>query len=163
MTVVKGTPALLSSLAQPCRRWCRCTVGGRPARFTVCCHRPASVVRRTGPPLSAWKISPSSPGGHAARCAARASAANTGSGREPAASYRRRLRDTEGERDRLAEQVAGYQRREVEALAERGRGHDRLASGTDLWVAGVRVADLLDESGAVDPDKAHAAVAAVLT
>lgn len=83
--------------------------------------------------------------------------------RREAASYRRKLRDTEGERDRLAETVAGYQRREVEALAELGRGHDRMASGADLWTAGVRVTDLLDESGAVDVEKAHAAVVAVLT
>jgi hypothetical protein len=38
-----------------------------------------------------------------------------------------------------------------------------MASGADLLTAGVQIADLLDESGAVDPDKAQAAVAAVLT
>ncbi len=85
--------------------------------------------------------------------------------RREAASYRRRLRDAEGERDRLAEQVAGYQRREVEALAEQGPGHgyERMASGADLWTAGVLLADLLDEDGAVDPTKTHAMVTSVLT
>ncbi len=84
--------------------------------------------------------------------------------RREAASYRRRLRDTEGERDRLAERVAGYQRREVEALAEQGPGHgyERMASGADLWTAGIQLADLLDEDGAVDPAKTHVAVTAVL-
>ncbi len=85
--------------------------------------------------------------------------------RREAAAYRRRLRDTEGERDRLAEQVACYQRREVEALAEQGPGHgyERMASGADLWTAGVQLADLLDEDGAVDPAKTQDVVTSVLT
>lgn len=73
--------------------------------------------------------------------------------RKEAAAYRRRLRDTEGERDRLAERDTGDQRREVEALAELGRGHDRMLSGADLWTAGVQITDLLDEDGAVDAGK----------
>ncbi len=82
--------------------------------------------------------------------------------RREAASYRRRLRDVEGDRDRLAEKVAGYQRREVEALAEQGHGHDRMAAGSDLWTGGVQLADVLDEAGAIDPERVQAQVAAVL-
>jgi hypothetical protein len=83
--------------------------------------------------------------------------------RREAASYRRRLRDAEGERDRLAERVAGYQRRDVEALAEQGHGHDRMAAGSDLWTGGVQLADVLDEAGAIDPERVQAQVAAVLS
>ncbi len=82
--------------------------------------------------------------------------------RREAASYRRRLRDAEGDRDRLAEQVAGYQRREVEQLVERGRGFRRMSSGSDLWTGGVSLADVLAEDGRVDQDKALAAMDRVL-
>ncbi len=82
--------------------------------------------------------------------------------RREAASYRRRLRDAEGERDRLAEQVAGYQRREAEQLVERGRGFRRMSSGSDLWTGGVSLTDVLAEDGRVDQDKALAAMERVL-
>ncbi len=82
--------------------------------------------------------------------------------RREAASYRRRLRDAEGDRDRLADQVAGYQRREVEQLVERGRGFRRMSSGSDLWTGGVSLTDVLAEDGRVDQDKALAAMDRVL-
>lgn len=82
--------------------------------------------------------------------------------RREAASYRRRLRDTEAERDRLAERVTGYMQREVEVLAEQGQGYDRMAAGSDLWTGGVQLADVLDDEGAIDAGKVQEQVAAVL-
>ena len=74
-----------------------------------------------------------------------------------AAKYRRRLRETETERDGLAERLAGYQRREAERIAG-----DTLSRGDDLWIATDDVSAVLDDTGAVDPDKVTAAVQAVL-
>ncbi len=74
-----------------------------------------------------------------------------------AAKYRRRLRETETERDGLAERLAGYQRREAERLAA-----DTLSRGDDLWIGDTDVAAVLDDAGNVDPDKVGAAVQAVL-
>lgn len=76
-------------------------------------------------------------------------------GRE-AARYRRRLRDTEAERDRMAATVQSYQRRDVESAAT------ELAAPGDLWLAGVQLPDLLDEGGQVDQDKVREAVAGIL-
>lgn len=77
--------------------------------------------------------------------------------RREAAGYRRRLRDTEGERDRLAGQVEAMQRSEVERVAGRG-----LASGSDLWAAGVDLVGLRDDDGALDESRVAAAVDGVL-
>jgi hypothetical protein len=61
-----------------------------------------------------------------------------------AASYRRRLRETEAERDALRERVEGYERREAEAIA-RDLG---AAVPSDLWTLvgldDLRVEDVLD-------------------
>jgi len=72
--------------------------------------------------------------------------------RSEAAAYRRRLRDTEGERDTLAAErdqlrarLDDRQRADVEALAGQ-----RLRDGSDLWNA-TTLADLLTEEGEVDP------------
>jgi hypothetical protein len=81
--------------------------------------------------------------------------------RREAANYRTRLRDTEAERDRLAATVATFQRAAVEKLAASGDGK-KLAAGADLWVAGVKVEDLLAEDGTVDAAKVSAAVEGVL-
>jgi len=77
--------------------------------------------------------------------------------RAEAAAYRRRLRDTEGERDRLAEHLLGYQRRAAEDLAAVS-----LSRGDDLWLATDDVSAVLDDAGQVDPDKVTAAVQQVL-
>ncbi|PWJ24738.1 hypothetical protein ATK17_0839 [Branchiibius hedensis] len=72
-------------------------------------------------------------------------------GRE-AAKYRRALRDTEAQRDALAQQVAGLQRAAVERVAAA-----HLAKPEALWVAGVDLADLLDGAGVVDEEKVRTA------
>ena len=64
------------------------------------------------------------------------------------ARYRRRLRETEAERDQLVERLAVVQRGEAERLAA---GH--LADGADIWRDGAELAALLDEDGNVDPAK----------
>lgn len=69
-------------------------------------------------------------------------------GRE-AAKYRRRLRDTEAERDALTERVEALQRSVVDGIAAtEGRIHARA-----LWAAGTELGDLLDDDGDIDPDK----------
>ncbi len=73
-------------------------------------------------------------------------------GNSEAAKYRRRLRDTETERDTLRGQVEALQRAEVERLA----GH--LTQPSAIWAAGVELSDVLDDSGAVNADKVNAAV-----
>lgn len=75
---------------------------------------------------------------------------------EEAANYRRRLRETETERDTLREQVTGFRRAEVERLAA-----ERLADPSDLWRE-AQLEDLLDESGALDTEKVATALDAVL-
>lgn len=73
-------------------------------------------------------------------------------GNSEAAKYRRRLRDTETERDTLRGQVEALQRAEVERLA----GH--LTQPSAIWAAGVELSDVLDDSGAVNADKVATAV-----
>ena len=74
-----------------------------------------------------------------------------------AAKWRTQLRETEAERDRLAEQVGRMRRGEVERLAA-----NRLRDPGDLWLAEVEVASLLDDDGAPDPAKIDAAISTVL-
>ncbi len=64
-----------------------------------------------------------------------------------AAKYRRRLRETEGERDTISTQLDASRRALVEHLA----GGERVKVEA-LWAAGTTVAELLDDDGAVDPD-----------
>lgn len=80
-----------------------------------------------------------------------------GTGGNEAARYRRRLRETETERDAVAERLAGYQRREAERLAA-----ESLSRPDDLWLAGADVSAVLDDGGMVDTAKVAAVVAAVL-
>lgn len=65
-----------------------------------------------------------------------------------AAKYRRRLRDTEKQRDALAERVTAYQRTDIERQAAQ-----HLADGADIWRDGAQLADLLTETGELDNDK----------
>lgn len=75
-----------------------------------------------------------------------------------AAKYRRRLRETETERDTLRSQVEAFHRADVARIAG-----DKLARGAELLeISRTPLADLLDESGAVDPAKVAEAVAALL-
>ncbi len=74
-----------------------------------------------------------------------------------AARYRRRLRETETERDGLVEQLDGFRRREAERVAA-----GALSKASDLWLDGRTIGDLLDDDGQVDADKVNAEVASVL-
>jgi len=78
--------------------------------------------------------------------------AETPSRRE--ARYRRRLRDVEAERDRLAAQVEALQRAEVERLAA-----DMLDQPPAVWRLGLSLGDVVGEDGRVDPDRVTTAVA----
>ena len=74
-----------------------------------------------------------------------------------AARYRVRLRETEAERDQLAERLAGYQRREVEAAIA-----DVLDVPSDLWEVGnTDVTALYGEDGNLDEAAALGAAAAL--
>lgn len=66
-----------------------------------------------------------------------------------AAKYRRRLRDTEAERDTLATQLDTVRRQVVASLVAT---QQRLPNPEALW-ATTSLENLLDENGAVDPDK----------
>ncbi len=74
-----------------------------------------------------------------------------------AAKYRTRLRETEVERDGIAERLTSYQRREAERLAAA-----TLSRASDLWLDGTEVVEMLDDEGQLDPEKVTAAVASVL-
>lgn len=74
-----------------------------------------------------------------------------------AAKYRTRLRETEAERDKLRAQVDAMHRAEVERCAG-----TRLADGTDLWLAGVDLADLRDDTGQLDTAKVNDAIDAAV-
>lgn len=67
-----------------------------------------------------------------------------------AAKYRRRLRETEKERDQLAEQLDTLRRQVIEQIAG---DSGRLRKPEALWKTSITVADLLDESGRVDSQK----------
>lgn len=74
------------------------------------------------------------------------------SGNAEAAKYRKRLRDTEAERDRLAEQVTALQRQQVDArIAAKG------VKPAAVWAI-TNLPDVLGEDGAVDDDKVDAAI-----
>jgi hypothetical protein len=63
-----------------------------------------------------------------------------------AASYRRRLRETEQERDGLRERLDGYERAEVERIA----GDAGLQVPGDVWTFGATLDTLRGEDGAID-------------
>jgi hypothetical protein len=74
-----------------------------------------------------------------------------------AASYRRRLRETEGERDTLRERVNGYERREAEGIA-RSLG---AAVPGDLWTL-VSLDDFRNEDGVLDEELVRERVGTIL-
>ncbi|GAB3253353.1 hypothetical protein GCM10027425_12540 [Alteromonas gracilis] len=65
-----------------------------------------------------------------------------------AAKYRRRLRETEAERDSLAQQLETMQRAEVERVAGK-----HLQRPEALWTAGVELSGCLTAEGTVDAEK----------
>lgn len=67
-----------------------------------------------------------------------------------AAKYRKRLRDTETERDTLRGRVETLQRAEIERLVT-----GKLADPSDLWRDGAQLDDVLDDDGNVDSDKVN--------
>ncbi|BBY15762.1 hypothetical protein [Mycolicibacterium litorale] len=75
-----------------------------------------------------------------------------------AARWRVRLRETEAERDALAERVAGYQRRECEAVVA-----DVLEVPGDLWELGhAELSEFYTDDGDVDENAVRAAAAALV-
>lgn len=64
------------------------------------------------------------------------------------ARYRRRLRDTEAERDTLADRVKAYQTAEAEEIAGK-----ILTKPAGLWAVGTTLDDVLDDTGNVDAGK----------
>lgn len=68
-----------------------------------------------------------------------------GNANSEAARYRRRLRDTEAERDTLKTRLEALQRGEVERLIA-----DRFADPADIWRDGATLDTLLDKDGHVD-------------
>lgn len=83
-------------------------------------------------------------------------------GRE-AAKYRRQLRAAQAELDGLRSQLDVMRRREAERLAVLpvGPATMGLHDGRDLWLAGVDPAALVDEAGAVDPERVAEAVRSI--
>lgn len=83
-----------------------------------------------------------------------------------AAKWRRRLRDTEAERDDLASRLDTMQRREVARLATTpGRDQDghpvpTLYDASDVFADDADLADLLDDDGALDEQRIRAAIEA---
>lgn len=69
-----------------------------------------------------------------------------------AARYRRRLRETEADRDDLRARVERLQRAEVERYA------GELVQPSAIWASGITLADTLDENGDVDPGRVVTAV-----
>lgn len=74
-------------------------------------------------------------------------------GHRDAAKYRRRLRETEAERDQLAAAVDQMRRREVERIAER-----IVLKPASIWAASIDVNTLLDDAGNIDSEKAAVAI-----
>lgn len=69
------------------------------------------------------------------------------------ARYRIQLRETEVERDQLRANVVALQRAEVERIASKS-----IQKPAALWSANVELAQLLDDTGTVDPRKVDTAV-----
>jgi hypothetical protein len=74
--------------------------------------------------------------------------------------YRLKLREAEAERDKFRALVEQHTRADVErAVAEMP---STLADSADLWQAGVKLEDLLDDEHGIDAAKLDAAVAHVI-
>jgi len=88
------------------------------------------------------------------------SADEADSGNSEAARWRRRLRETEAERDDLRERVKQAQSRDAERIAAAAG----LRRGGDLWlVGGAELPALVGTDGEPDQQKVRALVAAILT
>jgi hypothetical protein len=81
--------------------------------------------------------------------------------RHEAASWRRKLRDTEGKlreqeakTEKLTQRIAAMERTEVERMVS---GPDGLASADDFWTTGIALEVLRDEDGALDHEKVQEA------
>jgi|GEM_PF-4010641 len=69
-----------------------------------------------------------------------------------AARYRTKLRETEAELERVNALLTVIRRQVAEDIAKQGTSNSRGLPKPDLmWLLGVKVEDLLDESGRVDP------------
>jgi hypothetical protein len=75
-----------------------------------------------------------------------------------AAGYRRRLRETESERDDLRGRLEGYERAEVERQA----GDAGLQVPSDIWQFGASLENLRGEDGAIDPETVSGLVGDIL-
>jgi hypothetical protein len=75
-----------------------------------------------------------------------------------AASYRRRLRDAEAERDGLRERLDGYERAEVERLA----GDAGLQVPADVWQFGTSLDTLRGGDGSIDHEAVNGLVAEIV-
>lgn len=75
-----------------------------------------------------------------------------------AAGYRRRLRETETERDQLREQLDRVQRAEVERLASAAG----LAVASDVWQFGATLQTLRGEDGSIDSETVSGLVADIV-
>lgn len=78
-------------------------------------------------------------------------------GNREAAKYRTRLRETETERDGLAERIQGLQTLELHRLAGK-----LLAAPEDIGLSGKALADYLTPEGWVDREAVTAAAASVI-
>lgn len=74
-----------------------------------------------------------------------------------AAKYRRRLRETEQQRDQLSQRVERFQHADVERQVA-----DRLAQPDDLFRFGVTLADVLDGDGNVESGLVETALLGLL-
>jgi hypothetical protein len=72
--------------------------------------------------------------------------------RKEAAGYRSKLREVEGERDKLSERLGVLQRGEAERIASTAADDfaSPLRAGDDLWKADVELDHLLDDDGNLD-------------
>ena len=71
-------------------------------------------------------------------------------GNKEAAKYRRRLRETEAERDTLKARLDVLQRNEVQRLVA-----DRFADPADIWRDGATLEHLIDDDGNIDPTRVN--------
>ncbi|WP_137875248.1 hypothetical protein [Rhodococcus sp. Q] len=79
-------------------------------------------------------------------------------GNREAAKYRRRLRETEAERDTLTQRVEALQRAEVDRIATAAKLKPEA-----LWASGAELPALLTDTGTVDAELVAAAIATART
>lgn len=121
--------------------------------------KPAAAPRRGTDPAEPTPADPAAPEDADPAEQRERAEADLAKARKEAATYRRRLRETESERDRLRARVDQADRESVER--EIG-GPGGLAKAEDFWLAGVGLDELRDDDGGLDRDKIKAARDAVL-